>query len=89
MFLTLGLLVNPHELLPIAGIGILIGLFMIFVSRPVSVFALLLPFKKSILGENYLLLGLDYVVRFPSFLPRILGLAGYNKLKPCLILFFL
>lgn len=46
MFLTLGLLVNPHELLPIAGAGILIGLFMIVISRPISVFILLSPFRK-------------------------------------------
>lgn len=57
MFLTLGLLVNPHELLPIAGIGILIGLFMIFVSRPVSVLLFYCRLKKSILGKTICCLG--------------------------------
>lgn len=46
MFLTLGLLVNPRELLPIAGIGLSIGVFMVFISRPVSVWLCLFPFKK-------------------------------------------
>ena len=46
MFLTLGLLVNPHEMLDIVVIGLLIGLFMIIVARPVSVFACLLPFRN-------------------------------------------
>ena len=34
MFLTLGLLVNPHELLTIAPVAILIGVFMIILGRP-------------------------------------------------------
>lgn len=46
MFLTLGLLVNPAELLPVASLGILIGIFMIIISRPISVFLCLLPFRK-------------------------------------------
>lgn len=55
MFLALGLLVNPSELIPIAGAGILIGVFMIFISRPIAVFLSLLPFKNmSFKGKTYI-----------------------------------
>lgn len=46
MFLTLGLLVNPRELIGVAWAGILIGGFMIIVARPISVLLCLLPFKN-------------------------------------------
>ena len=46
MFLTLGLLVNPHELLPVAPVGLLVGVFMILIARPVTIFLCLLPFKS-------------------------------------------
>ena len=46
MFLTLGLLVNPHEMLGVALVAILIAIFMVLVARPISVFACLLPFKE-------------------------------------------
>ena len=54
MFLTLGLFVNPSELLPIFGIGLAVGLFMIFVSRPIAVWMCLAPFRKmSVKAKNY------------------------------------
>lgn len=45
MFLCLGLLVNPHEMLEVAAVALLIGIFMILVGRPLSVLLCLLPFK--------------------------------------------
>ena len=45
VFLMLGLLVNPHEMLEVAAVSLLIGLFMIIVGRPLSVFLSLSPLR--------------------------------------------
>lgn len=54
MFLCLGLLVNPHEMLEVAPVALLIGVFMIVVGRPLSVFLCLLPFGKRITHKSRL-----------------------------------
>ena len=41
-------LVNPHEMLEVAVVALLIGVFMIVIGRPLSVFLCLLPFGKRI-----------------------------------------
>ena len=48
MFLTLGLLVNLDELLQpdVLMLGCLVGAFMMFIARPVTVFACMAPFRK-------------------------------------------
>lgn len=54
MFISLGLLVNPHEMLDVAETGLLVGVFMILVARPVSVFLCLAPFRKiGVRGKLY------------------------------------
>ena len=45
LFLTLGLLVFPSQIVPVIGIGLLISLFLIIVARPLAVFICLSPFR--------------------------------------------
>lgn len=46
MFITLGLLVNPNELLDIVPVAVAIGFFMMLIARPLTVWFCLLPYKK-------------------------------------------
>ncbi|MEX2565655.1 MAG: potassium/proton antiporter, partial [Cyclobacteriaceae bacterium] len=45
MFITLGLLVFPSQVIPVIGLGFFIALFLIFVARPLGVFVSLAFFK--------------------------------------------
>lgn len=45
LFLTLGLLVFPSQIVPVLGTGLLVSAFLMFVARPFSVYACLIPFR--------------------------------------------
>lgn len=47
LFISLGLLVKPHQLIGVLGIGVMISIFLIFFARPISVFLCLTPFKGT------------------------------------------
>ncbi|OQA89874.1 MAG: K(+)/H(+) antiporter NhaP2 [Elusimicrobia bacterium ADurb.Bin231] len=48
MFLTLGLLVFPSQIIPIMPQGLLLAIILMFVARPVAVFLCLKPFKFTL-----------------------------------------
>ena len=83
MFLSPGLLVNPHEMFDIAAVALLIGLFMIVIARPVSVFACLLPFRnisnKARLFVSWVGLRGAVPIIFATY-PVIAGIEGSQQL---------
>lgn len=54
LFLTLGLLVFPSQIIPVIGVGLVISLFLIVVARPISVFISLAPFKVNLRSRWFL-----------------------------------
>jgi cell volume regulation protein A len=54
LFLTVGLLVFPSEIIPYMGIGLLISVFLILVARPIGVFISLLFFKMRMKRRFYI-----------------------------------
>ena len=54
LFLTLGLLVFPTQIVPFFGVGIVISLFLIFVARPVGVMLSLAFFKMKMRRRLYI-----------------------------------
>lgn len=54
LFLTLGLLVFPSEIIPVIGTGLLISIFLIVVARPLSVFISLAFFKMKLRRRVYI-----------------------------------
>lgn len=54
MFLTLGLLVFPSQIIPVLGIGISVSVVLILIARPVAVFLCLLPFKVGFKDQIFI-----------------------------------
>lgn len=82
MFLTLGLLVFPSQIIPVIGIGIMISLFLILIARPVAIFLCLLPFKVPIKEQAFISwVGIRGAVPiiFATF-PVVAGIEGANMI---------
>ncbi len=82
MFVLLGLLVFPSRLPSVAGEGIAIAAFLLFVARPVSVFASLTPFGFP-LREQAMVAWVGLRGAVPIVLaawPRVMGIDGSERI---------
>ncbi|HOT06784.1 MAG: Na(+)/H(+) antiporter 1 [Methanosaeta sp. PtaB.Bin039] len=78
MFLTLGLLVFPYRLIPIAGISLLISFLLMFLARPISVLLCLAPFKMP-MKDRVLISWVGLRGSVPIILATFPLLAGIQK----------
>lgn len=89
MFLTLGLLVNPHELLPTAGLALACALVLVFVARPLSVY-LSLARAKMPLNEKSMVAWVGLRGAVPIVLATFPLLAGVEQAQTLFnIVFFI
>jgi cell volume regulation protein A len=54
LFLTLGLLVFPSQVLPVVGIGLFVSVFLILIARPLGVFISLMFFRMKMRRRLYI-----------------------------------
>lgn len=83
MFLTLGLLVFPSQLIPVASIGLFICFVLMFMARPISVLLCLLPFRDMSLAERIMISWVGLRGSVPIILatfPLTLGLDKANMI---------
>lgn len=78
MFLTLGLQVFPAQLVPVAGTGLLLALFLMVVARPVAVF-LTLAFSALSLREKTMVAWVGLRGAVPIILATFPLLAGISQ----------
>ncbi len=79
MFLTLGLLVFPSRLLPVASIGLFICFVLMFLARPMAVLICLLPFRKMPLKERVMLSWVGLRGSVPIILATFPLISGVQK----------
>lgn len=82
MFLTLGLLVFPSDLVPVIGEGVLIALFLMMVARPASIF-LVLSWTRLTVPEKTFISWVGLKGAAPIILatfPLLAGLSEANTL---------
>ena len=78
LFLMLGLLVTPHELVPLATPVLLITAVLIFLARPLATFACLMPFRFTAREMTFASwVGLRGAV--PIYLAIVPVLAGFQR----------